>query len=44
MPTLLTYYKWDENLMFEVDREGNQIPVQIHKGIENINTFQSALH
>lgn len=44
MPTFLTYYKWDENLMFEIDRKGNQTPLLAHKSIETSETFQSPLH
>lgn len=44
MPTTFTYYRWDDNLMFEVDRNGKQTPLQMHKGIENPATFNSPLH
>ena len=30
--------------MFEVNREGKQIPVQTHRGLENAQTFNSPLH
>lgn len=33
MPTIFTYYKWDDNLMFEINRDGKQKPIQTHKGI-----------
>lgn len=33
MPRFLTFYKWDENLMFEVGRDGKQTPLQSHKGL-----------
>lgn len=30
--------------MFEIDKNGKQTPIQAHKGIENVETFQSPLH
>lgn len=44
MPTIFTYYKWDQNLMFEIDRKGAQKPLQSHKSLQTPETFQSPLH
>lgn len=44
LPTTFTYYKWGETLMYEIDRNGNQIPYHTHAGIENPSTFDSFLH
>ena len=33
LPRTFTYYKWDGNLMYEIDREGKQIPYHSHAGI-----------
>lgn len=44
MPSTFTHYKWDGELMFEIDREGKQTPLQTHRGLENPHTFNSPLH
>ena len=44
LPTTFTYYKWDGDLMFDIDRNGKQTPVQTHRGLENSATFNSPFH
>ena len=44
LPRTFTYYKWGDSLMYEIDKDGNQIPYHTHASIENTNTFNSFLH
>lgn len=31
LPTTFNYYKWGDNVMFEIDRKGTQTPVHVHR-------------